>query len=277
MSPKRILILLLIFIPYLSYSERTAPASGSELSQITKRGRLLAEYDRAASLATDALQSSGANPSPIKQYIAQKLDDGWHVVYGRLLEGKSAFEVVYEVVQVQGSSNYKVIRNKRTRLDKEVYYKSARALLTAYTDFKAKNKPTRRYNTAVIPAGDGKMWVYLIPAQVKPGIYPLGGDVRYLLSKNGSKILAKRQMHRGIIEKDLSAQKRKLGYSFHPAILDDVPEDTDVFHVLVRKPKIPHIVLTLKHQFVYQIAVDGSIRYLGKQKQIFPNQTIQGP
>ena len=275
--PYKAIVILLTLIPVLSFSERIAPASDSELSEITRRGRLLAEYDKASALATDALQASGANPSPIKQYIAKKMNDGWHVVFGRLLDKQKAFEVVYEVVQKGGGDKYQVIRNKRTRLDKDVYYKLAKALSMAYQDFSVKHKPKRRYNTAVIPAGGGNVFVYVIPAQLKSGLYPLGGDVRYHISGDGGKILAKRQMHRGIIEKDISEQKRKLGYSFHPAILDDVPEDTDVFHVLVRKPKIPHVVLTIKHQFVYQIAVDGSIRYLGKQKQIFANQGVQGP
>jgi hypothetical protein len=47
---------------------------------------------------------------------------------------------------------------------------------------------------------------------------------------------------------------------YHTAILDDIPEDTDVFHVLAREPKVPELVVTAK--YVYRILIDGSIHYL---------------
>ncbi|MCY7347483.1 MAG: hypothetical protein LH614_14865, partial [Pyrinomonadaceae bacterium] len=47
---------------------------------------------------------------------------------------------------------------------------------------------------------------------------------------------------------------------YHTAILDDVPEDTDVFHVLAREPKIPELVVTSK--YVYRVAEDGTTIYL---------------
>jgi hypothetical protein len=43
-------------------------------------------------------------------------------------------------------------------------------------------------------------------------------------------------------------------------MLDDVPEDTDVYHVLAREPKVPELVVTQK--FVDQIVPDGTIKYL---------------
>ena len=41
------------------------------------------------------------------------------------------------------------------------------------------------------------------------------------------------------------------------AVLDDVPEDTDIFYVLTRKPAMPEMVAT--EHFMYEIATDGSI------------------
>ena len=54
------------------------------------------------------------------------------------------------------------------------------------------------------------------------------------------------------------------------AVLDDVPEDTDVFHVLSRKPSVPQLIATRK--YVYQVAVDGSINYLGEAEKILGNK-----
>jgi hypothetical protein len=47
---------------------------------------------------------------------------------------------------------------------------------------------------------------------------------------------------------------------YHTAILDDIPEDTDVFHLLARRPSVPEYVATPK--FVYRIEPDGTIIYL---------------
>ena len=41
-------------------------------------------------------------------------------------------------------------------------------------------------------------------------------------------------------------------------VLSDVPEDTDVFHVLTQDPPVPEMVGTA--DFVYQIMADGTIR-----------------
>lgn len=66
-------------------------------------------------------------------------------------------------------------------------------------------------------------------------------------------------MHKAIIDFQIPPNtKPESGY--HIAVLDNIPEDTDVFHVLSRDPKIPELVVTRK--FVYQIGVDGTIVYL---------------
>jgi hypothetical protein len=40
--------------------------------------------------------------------------------------------------------------------------------------------------------------------------------------------------------------------------MSDVPEDTDVFHVLARRPQRPEIILT-RNKKMYEISVDGTI------------------
>jgi hypothetical protein len=47
---------------------------------------------------------------------------------------------------------------------------------------------------------------------------------------------------------------------YHTAILDDIPEDTDVFHVLARQPSVPELIVTNK--YVYQVKPDGLIIYV---------------
>lgn len=142
---------------------------------------------------------------------------------------------------------------------------AARAIDIARADF---GTPTRNYNSAVLPAGNGEWFVYLIPAQTRAGVYPLGGDVRYRISADGTRILVKRRLHNVILEYSAPPPSAKgLPFArFHSAVLDDIPEDTDVFHVLVRDPKVPEYVLTDK--FVYRINIDGSMGSPGRREDI---------
>jgi hypothetical protein len=43
-------------------------------------------------------------------------------------------------------------------------------------------------------------------------------------------------------------------------------EDTDVFHVLTRKPAVPELVDT--KQFVFQVDPDGTVKYIGKAEDV---------
>jgi hypothetical protein len=44
----------------------------------------------------------------------------------------------------------------------------------------------------------------------------------------------------------------------------DAPEDTDVFHVVKRRPALPELVRG--EHFQYRIDVDGTIRILGAKR-----------
>jgi hypothetical protein len=69
--------------------------------------------------------------------------------------------------------------------------------------------------------------------------------------------VAKRQLHKTIIEVAPPKGTPTLA-SFHTHVLTDVPEDTDVFHVLTRQPPQPEIIGTLNKK-VYEISPDGTI------------------
>ncbi|HET9804329.1 MAG TPA: hypothetical protein VFP96_13915, partial [Candidatus Acidoferrum sp.] len=103
-----------------------------------------------------------------------------------------------------------------------------------------------------------QLFVYIYPAQTKARVYPLGGDVRYLISADGMKIIEKRQMHKSILEAGAPNDKaKKVVAGFHTHILSDLPEDTDVFHVLTQDPRVPEMVGT--PHFLFHILADGTI------------------
>jgi hypothetical protein len=103
--------------------------------------------------------------------------------------------------------------------------------------------------------------VYVLPAQTKNGIYPLGGDVRYVMALDGSTIVEKRQLHKNILEINSGSVPKGATPTggYHTHILSDVPEDTDVFYVLTRRPSEPEFIVTPSKK-MYEIGVDGVIR-----------------
>jgi hypothetical protein len=246
--------------PFSNSQEITAPTT-AELASITERGRLLYEYDQAAWHASDAVQT--ANPKNVEgqRYIARKENGKWTVVFGTLKEDRNQFGIAYDAEEQETLRQFAVRQAPGERLDEGFFLFAARAIGVATKDFGAVNRP---YNIAVLPVPADQMYVYLYPAQTKAGVYPLGGDVRYLVSADGTKILEKHQMHKTIIETAPQPGK-KAAAGFHTHVLSNLPEDTDVLHVLTQDPPLPEFVAT--PQFTYQVKTDGTIHLEEKRKR----------
>lgn len=248
------------------------PPSKTELSAITERGKNLADYDAAAWRASDALMAKKPKPGSVAGYIARKTGKGWVVAFGRLDEEKTNYLIAHEATRDQGKDAFEVKTFEPPKMDNGFFRSAAVAIETAVKDFTAHFEGEQRpYNVAVLPARNGQLWVYLVPAPTKPGVWPLGGDVRYLMSPDGGKVVTKRPLHKSIIENERPkdpSQKQVAG--IHTHILAETPEDSDVFHVLTRKPSVPEMVLT--KQFVFQIEPDGGINYLGKAEDVLKHK-----
>jgi hypothetical protein len=232
----------------------------AELAAIAERGRRLAEYDRAAWHATDTMQT--ANPKTVdgQVYVGKKANGKWTIAFGALNADKSKFLIGYEAEQLAQPKEFAVKKNDPAREDEEFYLFAARAIELVLAEFGKVNRP---YNAAVLPVTaaedknqQGLLYVYFYPAQMKAGVYPLGGDVRYLVSADGMKIIEKRQMHKTVLDV-APAKGKKTVAGFHGHVLSDVPEDTDVFHVLQQDPPVPEMIAT--PHFVYEVASDGTI------------------
>ena len=230
--------------------------SDAELAAITQRGVLLAEYDTAAWQATDAVMAAHPIEVRIGRYIARKTDAGWVVDFGRLNQTEDKFLVAYETVQVGSPAKFEVRSFDPMKEDTGWNLVAAKAIDTVMRDFGGTSRP---YNIAVLSAEREGMHVYLYPAQVKAGVYPLGADVRYHVSPDGMKIIEKRQMHKTIIESE-SVPANVPGTAaggYHTHVLSDLPEDTDVLLVLTRNPRVPEIVVAGAYMFT--IDVNGKI------------------
>jgi hypothetical protein len=90
--------------------------------------------------------------------------------------------------------------------------------------------------------------------------------VRFLVSADGGIITEKRQLHKGLIPSGgpIPAGTTVAG-GMHSHVLSNVPEDTDVFHVLARKPPIPEYIGT--EIAIYEVNVDGTIKIVQKTKK----------
>lgn len=254
---KKIFILILVLCAFSNvFAQSDQPPAQDKLDAITKRGKQLYAYDVAAWHATDAVFALKPANGSFTNYIARQNGSIWTVAFGKLNEARDKFVVAYEAVQDGAPESFKATKLETTREESGFYVGATKAIETARADF---GKVSRPYNAAVLPAEGKDFYVYFLPAQTDAKIFPLGGDVRYTISENGEKILEKRQMHRSILEFQVPTDVTPTS-GYHIAIMDDIPEDSDVFHVLTRNLNIPEMIVTNK--FVYNVAADGSIKYI---------------
>jgi hypothetical protein len=232
------------------------------LLETTARGRALYEYDQASWHATDTVQAMNPPRESLGRYIARKIDSRWTVSFGHLNESRDKFLIYYEADQGPTAQDFAAKKLEPPQEDTTFYLSAAKAIDLALHDFRAEKRP---YNVAVIPAPSDQLYIYVMPAQTKTGIYPLGGDARYLITADGTTILEKRQLHKTILENSTASLPKdtKTAAGFHTHVLSDVPEDTDVFYVLTREPRVPEYVGTLSKK-IFIITTDGTILDGGK-------------
>jgi hypothetical protein len=250
---------LAVLLPPTGAQEFQTPTT-EELAAVTERGRMLYEYDQAAWHSTDAVQTADPKAVEGQRYIARKVNGNWTVVFGKLHEESSRFAITYEASEQATLRDFAVRKEPEEREDQGFFLYAARAIEAAMKDFGKANRPC---NVAVLPAQAEQLYVYLYPAQTAARVYPLGGDVRYLVAADGTKLLEKRQMHKTIIEVALRPGK-KTASGFHTHVLSDLVEDSDVFHVLTQEPPVPERIAT--SHFLYRVKADGTIE-LEKEKK----------
>jgi hypothetical protein len=236
-------------------AQKGGTPSPAELAEITARGRMLAAYDTSAWHATDAVQALHPVEGTVRRYISKQTINGWVVGFGRLNDVADKFLVFYEATQAEDPHHFIVKTYDPPQEDVGFYFHSARAIDIALRDFLG---PSRPFNVAVLPAISDQLFVYVYPAQTDKRVFVLGGDARYLISPDGLTVVEKRQMHKTILENKVPDEGVKMEAGFHTHVLSDIPEDTDVFYVLTRKPAVPEYVASLKHK-VFVVNVDGTI------------------
>ena len=224
----------------------------AELDAITARGRLLAAYDFAAWNATDAVFASSVRDGLIEAYLARPMEGGkWEVVFGKLNSKADTFHIAFRAVQrAAGETAFTTYEMRPPSGDVGYFARAGRALYTCRIDFRGLQRP---YNAMVVPvAGSNEWFVYIVPAPTVAGVWPHGGDERFRVSADGRTIIERRRMHVGILDVRVPGRApdgAEVAFLTHTAVLDNRPEDTDVFHVLTRTPRLPEIVVSDKYYF----------------------------
>ena len=198
-------------------------------------------------------------PDSIRRLIVRRTDNGWEVASGVLSDDGTAYlmtEIATPGIQAPWASTL----FDPPQPDTAYFASAARALETSITMF---HRPEARpYVATAIPADDGPWWlVYLYPAPLVHGSWPRGGDMRFRVSADGRVITESRKLHESITEYSVrTARPASALYNRESLVSGETPEDTDVFHVLQRRPAIPELMRAGTHR--YRIDVDGSIRIL---------------
>jgi len=257
-----ITVLCLLFSIPASAQKDQLP-SDSDLTAISARGRLLYEYDEAAWHASDAVMAMNPAKELLGNYIAHKTDGRWVVAFGHLNETHDAFLIAVVATQ---SASPQVFTGKRLDpplSDTGFLLAGAKAIGLAEHHFEGANRP---YNAAVLPAQDGQLYVYVVPSGTDADPYPLGADTRFLISADGGTIVENRRLHKGLIPNGGPVPAgATIAAGTHSHVLSDLPEDTDVFHVLTRRPSIPEYIAT--ETAIYAVNTDGTIKIVQRIKK----------
>ncbi len=224
------------------------------LSGVTERGRALYDYDQAAWHGTDAFLALHPNTAGFTHSICTLTPSGWVVTFSKWNETHDRLLVAYEASDSghPGQFTARVIAPPQEATSDLTAME--RALELALSDFPHQNRP---YDTAILPDADNNYYVYIYPAQTVDTIWPLGGDVRYTVSADGQRVIEKHQLHKTILDAEIKPGSSTVA-GYHTHILSDVPEDTDVFYVLSRKPSMPEYIGTPSGR-TFVVNADGTI------------------
>lgn len=222
-----------------------APPDTAVLQEVTHRGRYLAACVAATTHARRVLPpvASGVGVTPTSICIRRGGGE-WQILFGNLEAQAGELRAAGRVVVDLASGT-------TSRIESLDEYESGEERMAATAARKAAQwlpLSERPYDMVVVPASDTAWMVYWFPQRQREGYYPHGGDYRLTISRGGSEILEARRMHSAIIE--LGPPPPEAKYGGHTAVLRDGVEDTDVFLVLWREPRMPEVVLTQNWRFV---------------------------
>jgi hypothetical protein len=230
---------LVILVASGTLAQRPNPPD-SVLRAITSRGRELVAYDIAAWHGSDAITALGVPERDLSASIARRDSTGkWELLVGRLSPARDTFFVLYRAIQ-HSDSTFTAMRESHP----VPFTGAERAMAVAIDTVQRQVRPgPRPYNSYVITADHG-YWVFLMPAQTDPGIFPHGGDWRARVQDG--RIVALSRLHNTILDRTTPPPN---AVTMAHTSFDTLPSETDVFMVLRRAPRLSELVVTSSTDF----------------------------
>ena len=196
----------------------------------------------------------------VRKWIARRAEVGWEVAVGELSETGDQF-LIRTLARPGMQSTWASQPFDPPEPDSGYFARAGRAVATALVMFHPIAQ--RPHIATVVPAEDGPWWwVYVYPAPTRAGVWTRGGDMRFRVSADGRVITEARRLHDEISEYSVrTARSATSAPDGRSVVNGDAPEDTDVFHILQRRPALPELMTAGRYR--YRIDVDGRITMLG--------------
>jgi len=210
----------------------------AEVRQAERLGRAIFEQDLAASRAGDALVEalSGEPDARIRGFISRREAGRWRVQFFGGERGQGLSSLWEAQVGAFGAGVSLSKLDPPRPLDAEGE-RMARARLTAAA------QPflpcSSRYDIVIVPAseiGQEGFLVYLLASTANEGEWIVGGHQRFLISADGSSVLAHQALSKGCLA--VPASRRRAGSA----------SGAWVTHIVSDAPTETHVFLSLMHQ-----------------------------
>ena len=246
-----------------AFCEEQVP-SFEELGMIELRGRQIVEYER-VSLAAAGLLPADLDSAKLENYIAVKQPGVWTVYFGKISDDGAKFNAAYIYSCPADSFGQMKLEGAGREISGEIL-KLARAVKLAAESIN-KEKSFPRYNSDAFREQDGTITVYLIPGNDKPGVAVLGGDFKFSVSKDGSRIIQKAKLHKEALEIPLAGSPG----AFNKHLSDSsLPTETDVAFVLLYPTLAPQYIVGPK--WMSRVDDGGKIYILGESNKLLKNK-----
>ena len=161
MRPASILLALVVAGAPVAAQPKAArlesgPPSSDSLAAITRRGRTLAEHDRVAWLASDAMAAPSIPTDAVRRLIAHQTDRGWEVAAGELSARSDTFFIAHLATPGMQPDRWAASSFEPLRPDTGYFARAARAIESSLAMFRPVAR--RPYVATVVPADDGPWW-----------------------------------------------------------------------------------------------------------------------
>lgn len=231
------------------------------LERIKNAGRWLALYDIICENSKAALQNKGMEETP-SSCLAFRTENGWSATYGNWDQTAQVYHQT-ALVKLNKAREVTSVQVHHTLLQKGPAFEYGRAAFLGYKEVEDQLEKSR-YEYRILVAsypGDDILRTYIMPVINESNI--LGGDFRVRVRSGSGQIMSSHRLHNEVL--DFSEAPGNTRASISTAVITCYPTETDVFMVLKRPSRLPHLVVA--SEWIYSISSTGEVQVLRRRKK----------